>query len=123
MSHSGRAAQRLRPRLRFLQKFFRNLGPLLTSAIEQRLFVVLRPVRSIVCAIPTNALAPSLKRFVPEAQEGSLHRPHIFSGKPPIISSQSAQIEKSISSDASGKVDVRIEIDHGERTHRTKYRR
>src|SRR5262249_19706478 len=105
-----------------LQKLFRNFGPLLAAAIEQRLFAVLRQVCSIAPTKSPDALAASPERLVPETQERAFDRPHVFSSKPPIVRSQPAQIEQPISGDASGEVDVRVEIAHGERTQRTKDR-
>src|SRR5262245_51696190 len=105
-----------------LQKLFRNFSPLLAAAIEQRLFAVLRQVGSIAPTKSPDALAASPERLVPETQERAFDRPHVFSSKPPIVRSQPAQIEQPISGDASGEVDVRVEIAHGERTQRTKDR-
>src|SRR5260221_2184880 len=99
-----------------LKELVRNLGPLLAAAIEQRLFIVLRQVRSIPRTISLDALARCLERLMPETQEGSLDRPHVPAGKPPIVRSQPAQIEQPIPGDTSGEIDVWVEIAHGERT-------
>src|SRR5262245_24767642 len=104
------------------KKFLRNFGPLLAAAIEHRLFAVLRAVCSIPRAISQDALAPAPERLMPEAQKGSLDRPHVFPRKPPIIAAQPAQIEEPISGETPGEVDVRIEIAPGERAQRTKDR-
>src|SRR5262249_35773643 len=96
--------------------------PFFPAAIEQRLLLVLRPVRAIPRAVAPDALARSFEGLVPIAQQRSLDRPHVSAGKPPVIGSQPAQIEHSVSGKTSGEVDVRIEIAHGERAYGTEHR-
>src|SRR5262245_2217378 len=52
-----------------IQELLRNRGPLFATAIEERLFAVLRPVCSIARAVPPDPLAHDLDRLVPVAHQ------------------------------------------------------
>ncbi len=74
------------------------------------------------CAISPPQLAESCvghpERLVPGVEQHPLHFPHVPSGQAPVVGAHHAKINQRESRDASGEIDVLVEVAGGQRPRR-----